>query len=136
MIIDSALQSGRPFRSLDEISKEYERTEITSIFIHDIQNNLYTNLFSVAEMCPVEQKQSHLIASRDTAGKECPQARKSLKNKKTVYIVRRIFDDTAEAIRFFRGQDGCHIIPDKPEEIQVREATYFTVRKLPRTRCL
>lgn len=119
---DSVVKNSvRPIRSLDEIASEYERAEITCVLLHDIQSNVYTNLFSVVEMCPIEQEPSPMITSIGHDGTSFPQVVKILGKHRRIFIVRRLDNDAMAAIRFFRGNGGHRVLNDSPP-VQIDDA--------------
>lgn len=113
---DDAVLQGAPTRTrtLDEIASEYERTEITCVLLYDWGSDTYTNVFSVCEMCPTEQKKSLAITSEDPSGRLFPQVVKRLDKHRSIFILRRFEDDGLAAVKYFRGESDYRVINDNP----------------------
>ena len=100
-------------RTLDEIASEYERTEITCVLLYDKRSDKYTNVFSVCEMCPVEQEKSPMITSRSANGKGFAHRMERLDSNRSIFIFRRFEDSGVAAVRFYRGEsEGVRVIHD------------------------
>lgn len=98
---------------LDNICKEYERSEITVVFFHDKQRKKYINIFSVAEMCPIEQEESDKIID----GKyNCKK--KTINKFKDIYISRMFSNNSKDSLNFFRGNGNIRTI-DIDEKINI-----------------
>ncbi|MGN7479190.1 hypothetical protein ACTHOQ_15195 [Solibacillus silvestris] len=113
---------------LDTIIQEYERTEITALWIHDRIQNRHYNILSIVEACPIEQQYSLPIESLDKNGEKVPFVGISLDQERTLYL-RREFKETAEeGLAYFRGPRMMenvaivsfdHLILDPPAEVPV-----------------
>lgn len=104
---------------LDDIAREYERAEVTALWLHQRGSDTHTLLFAVIELCPVEQPLSPRIVSEDAS---VPMRRQSLIDGQSSLFATRVFlDDPGEGLAFYRGQGGRHgFIPDG-HRIELRE---------------
>lgn len=110
---------------LDNICKEYERSEITVVFFHDKQREKYINIFSVAEMCPVEQEESDKITDGEYHCKK-----KTINKFKDIYIARIFSNNPKDSLNFFRGNGNIRSI-DIDEKINI-ESFPNTLEQEPR----
>lgn len=101
--MDKLFTNGNMSKTLEDISLDYERTEITTAFLHDRSNNTFINIFSVAEMCPYEQEKSSDIYEINGEGKKVNLRRLNLNATQTVYINRYFSPSPRDAISFYRG---------------------------------
>lgn len=85
--------------SLDELCRNYERSEITTVILEDRQTHLVSNIFSIAEMCPIEQLESPKIFTGD----KFPFKSMNLNKNKRIYIARVFSDAPKDSLDFFRG---------------------------------
>lgn len=108
--------------TLENISLEYERTEITTVFLHDKEDNLFINIFSVAEMCPHEQEKSKEIYDFKKDREKVSLKRLNLNKDKIVYISRYFSDDPKDALNFYRGSGNKRIFKIDCEEISIESA--------------
>lgn len=109
---------------LDDMYKEYKRSEITVVFIDDKQLNKYINIFSIAEMCPIEQDRSDKIID----GKY-PCKRKKINKDKDLYIARIFSDNPKDSLDFYRGQGSRRIVNIGEEEIAIEPIPNILVQE-------
>ena len=94
---------------LHELAADYERAELTVVWLHDQDMNEDINIFSVIELCPTEQERSVDIRDIDNRGNPVPMVRKSIAKNKTVYLTRIFFDDIQDALNFYCA-DGIRTV--------------------------
>lgn len=86
---------------LHELAADYERAELTVVWLHDQDMNEDINVFSVVELCPTEQERSVDVRDIDNRGNPVPMVRKSIAKNKTVYLTRIFFDDIQDALDLY-----------------------------------
>lgn len=84
---------------LDLIKTDYEKAEVTSLFLHNRETDKCYNLFSIAELIPAEQESSSLIGDENSFFLD----RRSVDNTYTIYIGRSIDCKTDVGISFYRN---------------------------------
>ncbi|MEI2437490.1 VPA1262 family N-terminal domain-containing protein [Priestia megaterium] len=104
---------------LNQVAPNYERAEITVIWLHDRATEQHINIFSVAELCPVEQPLSKAIQNVDTNGQIYPLRRESLDESRTLYVTRCFIDNPNDALVFFRGNGSSRTLPLSTGEINL-----------------
>lgn len=105
------------YSTLEEISSDYERTEITIICIYDRNQNKYINIYSVAEMCPVEQGKSTEILSK-SGDRIYQNIRKKLNFNYDICATRYFSDNPKDSINFFRGNKNIRrVYLEKPFDL-------------------
>lgn len=109
-------------KTLEDISLDYERTEITTIFVHDRDDSSFINIFSVAEMCPYEQEKSSDIYDINQDAEKVHLKRLSLNKTKTVYITRYFSNNPMDAINFYRGSGNKRILKMESGQITIGSA--------------
>lgn len=90
--------------SLDSIIQEYERAEITTLWIHDRTHNEHFNIFSVVEICPSEQPLSKSLKTFDKKSGRVPLVRLSLDSNRTLYFTREFKNSPSDGLEYFRGK--------------------------------
>jgi hypothetical protein len=104
---------------LDDIVREYERAEVTALWLHQRGSEAHTLLFAVIELCPIEQPLSPAIVSGDAA---IPMRRQSLVEGQTsLFATRAFLGDPAEGLAFYRGQGGRHGLTPDRQRIELRD---------------
>ena len=91
---------------LDVECNEYERAEITTVLlgVKKGEENKYINIFSVAEMCPIEQEKSDEIKDKYDFKRE------QIGINKYIYIARFFSNNPKDCLTFFRGDLGKRIL--------------------------
>ena len=84
---------------LNIIKSDYEKSEITCLFLHNRASNKCYNLFSIAELVPAEQESSPIIGTESCSFLD----RKAIDDNYTVYIGRAIDCVPDVAIDFYRN---------------------------------
>jgi hypothetical protein len=105
------------FRTLEDISKDFECSEITVAFLHDNTTNSFTNVFSVSEMCPIEQLKSNEIFDFNSAGNKVHFKRLSLGKGRTIYVTRYFSNKPVDCIEFYRGRANTRILSMDNDEL-------------------
>ena len=106
-------------RSLDEISADYERAEITVLWSHEPGVG-HTMLYGVVELCPVEQPSSKPIESREVDGVTFSMRRTPLDGNRSLYATRLLDQSVGTGIAFYRGVGGTRKLelPSGPADIE------------------
>ncbi|WNG16863.1 VPA1262 family N-terminal domain-containing protein [Cystobacter fuscus] len=93
-------------RALSEVARDYERAEISALWVHDLESKRHILAFAVVELCPREQEPSVLLQDEDKKGKLIPMKREVLGPRRTAYVTRILLDDPLAAVDFYRGRSG------------------------------
>lgn len=93
---------------LDSVIREFARAEITTIWIHHRIHDTYHNLFSIIELCPMEQQFSPAIESIRKNGKRVPFVYIKLDQHRTLYIGRKFRSTPEEGLAYFRNPKILH----------------------------
>ena len=91
---------------LNAIAQDYARGEITSAWVHDRVQGRHVLVYAVAELCPDDQPSSPRLGT-------APHFQQQIRiepNVRTLYI-RRDQVTPVQAVAFFRGAAGSHVIP-------------------------
>ena len=108
------------FRRLDAVASDYERSEITTFWLHDRSLNTHTMLYAVVELCPVEQPKSAKIEHEDANGRRFLTKRRDLKNPQALYVARLLDATPADGIAFYRGAGGVRKLELETGAIEIR----------------
>ena len=76
-------RSTPPFRTLDAIASDYQRAEITALWLHHRDLNAHTMLYAVVELCPAEQPESTRITAEEDG--RIPMRRRNINDHETLY---------------------------------------------------
>ena len=100
-------------RTLDDIAADYERVELTALWVHDTSTKRHLNIFSVVELCPSEQERSPGFSALDKAGGIVPMERRNLGGTRTAYLTRIFLNDPKGGVAFYRGDPltGARTLP-------------------------
>ncbi len=98
-------------RTLDEIAKDYERSEVTVLWIHERKSGRHILAFAAAEFCPVEQMPSPEFIETKGDGTIHQMVREEIGPERTVYVSRRLSLDPRAALDFYRGGGGVRVLP-------------------------
>jgi hypothetical protein len=99
-------------RTLDKIARDYVRSEVTALWLHDRSTQTHTLIFAVAEMCPAEQEVSPPLQSEDG---RFAQIRKPASPGRTGYVTRALSNRATDALAFYRGGANGRTLPNDPE---------------------
>lgn len=83
--------------TLRQVSTDYERAEITCLFLHNLKSDHKTNLITIFELVPVEQPSSLTIGNYDTHH----LFRESINKDYTLYITRLIDLNVSDALDMY-----------------------------------
>jgi hypothetical protein len=102
---------------LKDISVEYERAEVTCIFLHNKTTNKKTNLLTVFELVPIEQQSSLMIGDKSSSYMN----RESVDGIYSIYIARLVSLTVNDAIYIYEKiEAGLKLNYDKLDvEIEV-----------------
>jgi len=108
-------------RTLSEISGDYERAELTVLWVHEPASKRHLHVFALAELCPSEQEPSAGFTSIDKkSNKTVPQQRMDLGSGKTAYVTRLFLENPREAVAFYRGHAGVWRLPEPLATVQLQ----------------
>lgn len=103
---------------LEDIVKEYVRSEITVVFLYDKVRKQYINIFSVAEMCPVEQEASENMHS-EKEDKLYPTKCLPIDKNREIHIARIFSENPLDSVNFFRGINNKRTICIDKEQVNI-----------------
>lgn len=91
---------------LRSASQEYEKAEISCLFLHDQKKGDKINLLTIFELIPSEQKSSELIGDKAS----CFMHRENINKDQTIYITRLVNLQVADAIDKYEAiQNGVKL---------------------------
>lgn len=117
MCLEENLNLNENFLNLTFL-KNFERAEITSIIMHENSPKRKVNIFSVVELCPVEQVKSpifEVIDHKDQIKHNC--LRKQISKDRTLFAVRWIDLSPEEGKNFYFGNNNVRFIPEKDSSL-------------------
>ncbi len=103
-------------RTLGQIAADYERAEVTVLWLHDAPTGRHVLLYGVAELCPPEQERSDEIRG-SKGGAVHPMDRTDFASAGTLYAARIFLEHPGEAIDFYRGVAGRRTIAPEGDAI-------------------
>lgn len=86
---------------LKSLIQEFTRTEITTLWMHHRIENKYYNIFSIVELCPIEQQYSLPIGSIKKNGERVPFVYIKLDQYRTLYLSREFRKNPEEGLTYF-----------------------------------
>ncbi|MBD8035052.1 MULTISPECIES: hypothetical protein [Solibacillus] len=86
---------------LKSLIQEFSRTEITTLWMHHRIEDKYYNIFSIVELCPIEQQYSLPIESRRKYGERVPFVYIKLDQHRTLYLCREFRKTPEEGLNYF-----------------------------------
>jgi hypothetical protein len=105
-------------RTIEQLAADFERTEITILWLDDGATRKHTLLFGVAELCPIEQDASTPFVS--TNGK-FPVLRTELHEGTVLCVTRAFLPGHERALDFFRCSAGSRSLSIHGTDINFQE---------------
>ncbi|MEM6844624.1 MAG: VPA1262 family N-terminal domain-containing protein [Bacteroidota bacterium] len=87
---------------LRQVSTDYEKAEVTCLFLHNRQSDSKTNLITIFELVPSEQLSSTTIGDRNSYH----MFRESINDDYTLYITRLIDLDVSDVLDMYENVQG------------------------------
>lgn len=109
---------------LQTICPQYEKAELTCLFLHNRKTQKFYHLFAITELVPAEQASSSLIGNAAVSFLD----RESLDNEWTIYIGRVPDLSVQQAVSIY--QDAANGIPLRYKDTLNADITLFETAKL------
>jgi len=95
--------------TLRQVSTDYEKAEVTCLFLHNRQSDRKSNLITIFELVPSEQLSSKTIGDQDSFH----MFRESIDDEYTLYITRLIDLDVSTVLNMYENvHNGFHLNHD------------------------
>jgi hypothetical protein len=105
-------------RTLAAIAPDYERTEITALWLYDQNLKTHSMLYAVVELCPAEQPESARIAADEDSG--IPMRRRGVNDHETLYAARVFANEVTAGLAFYRGLSGVRRLELSTGPVEIR----------------
>jgi len=110
-------------RTLDDLASDYERSELTVLWVNNRQLKTHSLLYAVAELCPTEQPPSPELTTKD--GEQTYNViRQALDANQTLYATRIFFGEPQKALTYFRAR-GRFDLRFRPLHANMEDSSKF-----------